>query len=582
MEYLIAKRLRLLPLFLGVLCSLYGFTFSSTPQDYSSYTTTDKQLQTVIESLTQGQSEVAMEKLYRYIDELEKQGDTLLIVESYMLLADILRDNGNHKKSTTYYNKILPLVEKDHPRLMEILFKKGGNYQKDAQVHDGTIDSAIVNYLKAIEVGKKLDGAQDMKAKIHANLSGVYYIKAYYEGSSYDQAIQQSKIAANYQKVLGNKAVEAGIVVNLGTIYYMQGAYQKALNAFQQAYDIVGYGQEPLQRQTRQTYLINMAYVYSAQGNYQKAYEFQDRYLSLNDSLQNEMKYEEIAAAEAKYNKAESEKRAAVEKAKRNRAEFFSYVLSVAIVLLLLGLYGLYKLFRLHKKNHALQIRQRQLLHQSKISELMSASQAKVLSATLDTRVEERKKIAAVLHDQLSALLSAANLHLYALGKHLKKSPPVEIEKTKNVLSEAAGIVRNLSHQLVSPVLTKFGLGTAVKDLCEKSSNSSLALRAESTNLTRFDSSFENKLFNIINELVNNMIKHSKATEGLVKMEQLNGELRIVVHDNGSGFKATDIIGKYGLGLSHVEARIKVLNGLIKFSDVDQGTRIFISVPIVY
>ena len=106
MEYLIAKRLRLLPLFLGVLCSLYGFTFSSTPQDYSSYTTTDKQLQTVIESLTQGQSEVAMEKLYRYIDELEKQGDTLLIVESYMLLADILRDNGNHKKSTTYYNKI--------------------------------------------------------------------------------------------------------------------------------------------------------------------------------------------------------------------------------------------------------------------------------------------------------------------------------------------------------------------------------------------------------------------------------------------------------------------------------------------
>ena len=125
-------------------------------------------------------------------------------------------------------------------------------------------------------------------------------------------------------------------------------------------------------------------------------------------------------------------------------------------------------------------------------------------------------------------------------------------------------------------------MGTAVKDLCEKSSNSSLALRAESTNLTRFDSSFENKLFNIINELVNNMIKHSKATEGLVKMEQLNGELRIVVHDNGSGFKATDIIGKYGLGLSHVEARIKVLNGLIKFSDVDQGTRIFISVPIVY
>ena len=82
--------------------------------------------------------------------------------------------------------------------------------------------------------------------------------------------------------------------------------------------------------------------------------------------------------------------------------------------------------------------------------------------------------------------------------------------------------------------------------------------------------------------MVNNMLKHSNAQNGMVKLEQLNGKLQVVVFDDGVGFDIDKIRGKDGVGLSQIEARILVLNGIINIKSSESGTRIFISVPIVY
>lgn len=397
------------------------------------------------------------------------------------------------------------------------------------------------------------------------------------------KAIEHSKIAVEYQQLLGNKDIEAGILNNLGGIYYMQGDYKKALKTFQKSLSIVGLGQSKLQRNTRSKSYLNIAYAYGELKNFKKAFEYQDKYFSLNDSLQQEFKYKEIAEIESKYRVATKEKEAEIEKEKREEAELLSYGLGLAILILLGGIYALYKVIVLSKKNHELQIHQKQLVHLSNIEKVKSDSQAKILAATLDGRLEERRKIAEVLHDNVSALLSAANMHLYASKKKLKNEAPQEIEKTQNIISEASESIRDLSHKLISSVLLKFGLEVAVSDLCEKSSNSEINLTSKAINITRFDQNFEIKIFNIINELVNNILKHSKAKNGTVKLDQLNGELQVVVFDDGIGFDVTKIQEKKGIGLSQVEARIKVLGGIIKFNNnKGNGTRIYISVPIIY
>jgi len=306
------------------------------------------------------------------------------------------------------------------------------------------------------------------------------------------------------------------------------------------------------------------------------------KYTVVDDSLKQELKYKEIAEIASKYKVAKMEKEAEIEKNKRLKAEYWTTGLSIASIILLLGIYIIYKLYRLSKKNYQLKMEQEQLIFQGNIEKVKSDAQSKILAATLDGRLEERKQIAAVLHDNVSALLSAANLHLYASKKQLKDNIPLEINKSQEIISQASEQIRNLSHKLMSSVLLKFGLTAAVQDLCDKASNSSLKISSNTKNITRFNQNFEIKMFNIITEIVNNMLKHSNAQNGVVKLEQLNGNLQVVIFDDGEGFNIDEIRGKDGVGLSQVEARIHVLEGLINIKSSNSGTRVFISVPIVY
>jgi signal transduction histidine kinase len=532
----------------------------------------DETLKVIRKLLENGNSEEALQKLNLFIETAKKNNNQQLIIDGNMLLADVFRDHGDYKKSTETFNSIIPLSINNAENLQYIYFKKGGNFQLDNQ-----IDSAKVNYEKAIIVGKNVEKKENLKAKIFANLSGIFYLQG-----NYEEAIKNYKIAANYQQILGNKDIEAGILNNLGSVYYMQGKYKDALNVFQQAFNLVGFGQEDLQKQTRSRSYINMAYAYSGLKNYKKAFEYQDKFFSLNDSLQQELKYKEIALIQSKYSLATKEKETEIEKSKRKDAEVLTYGLGLAILILLTGIYVLFKVYRLNKKNYLLQISEAKLLNQNKIDKIKSDLQIKILAATLDGRLEERKTIASVLHDNVSALLSAINLHLYASKKKIKDNLPVELDKAQSILEEAAEQIRNLSHNLIPGVLLKFGLGVAVQDLCEKLSNSNITFSSNAKNIERFNQNFEIKMFNIINELVNNILKHSKAKNGTIKLEQLNGNLQIIVFDDGVGFDIKEIELKNGIGLSQVKARIQVLKGVINIKSTNEGTRIFISVPIEY
>lgn len=533
---------------------------------------TNKELEVVKKLLKEGNTKEALENLYSLLNNAHKRKDFPLVLKLNELLADIYRDNGDYLKSNVYLNKALEVVGGDKIGMQIIYFKKGGNFQ-----NDGEIDSALINYEKSIFIGDQLENKYDLKAKVHANISGIYYLKA-----NYPKAIEHSKTAIEYQRILGNKEIEAGILNNLGGIYYMTGNYKEALKTFESALSLVGFGQEELQKKTRNMSYINMAYAYSGLNNFEKAFEFQDKYFSLNDSLSQELKYKEIAEIESKFKVESKAKEAEIEKVKRQEAEYLAYSLGLAILFLLAGIYVLYKVIILRKRNYSLQIEQEKLVHQSKVEKIKGDLQLKILAATLDGRLEERKKIASVLHDNISALLSAANLHLYASKKQLKGNVPLEIEKSQSILNEASEQIRDLSHDLISAVLLKFGIGIATQDLCEKSSNSTLEIECDFKNITRFDQNFEIKIFNIINELVNNILKHSKATKGLIKIEQIEGNLQVVVSDDGVGFEVDDIQQKGGIGFNQIEARINVLDGLIKINSSNEGTRIFISVPIVY
>ena len=238
-------------------------------------------------------------------------------------------------------------------------------------------------------------------------------------------------------------------------------------------------------------------------------------------------------------------------------------------------------LYKLKQKNLRLKLSENELEQQRKLEKLKSDSQAKIINAAIDGKETERKQIAEILHDNVSALLSSANMHLQATQKQFKGDEvPIEIQKSQQIILEASQKIRELSHNLVSSVLLKFGLEYAIKDAAKKYSNSSLRFFTAISNVNRYAQEYEIKIFNIVQELINNILKHSKAEKAYIAMEEEDSMLTIMVKDDGKGFDTNK--SKDGIGLNQIRARVDMLNGSFEIESAKNiGTKIIIKVPVV-
>jgi signal transduction histidine kinase len=229
-------------------------------------------------------------------------------------------------------------------------------------------------------------------------------------------------------------------------------------------------------------------------------------------------------------------------------------------------------------------IQNSRLIQKNRLNGLRYKIQQNIINASLSGQEIERKKIASFLHDNISALLSSAGLHLSVYNAK-NKNPSEEITKTIALLGEAHDKVRDLSHELIPALLVRFGLIYALEDLCEKNSNSKITFEFESdiNNQKRYQEDFEIKLHFIITELLNNIIKHSQATIGKVSVKESENEtkLKIQVFDNGKGFNTNQFQLLEGFGINQIKARINGMKGNLNIdSKLDMGTIINIDVPI--
>lgn len=222
------------------------------------------------------------------------------------------------------------------------------------------------------------------------------------------------------------------------------------------------------------------------------------------------------------------------------------------------------------------------LKQKNKVKDIQSKIQENIINATLDGQEIERKKIAGVLHDNISALLSSAGLHLSVFNS-LTQINFDEITKTRAILKEAHDTIRDLSHELLPTLLAKFGLFFALQDLCEKNSNSLITFEYANTieQKKRYLEEFEMKVYYIITELFNNILKHSNATQAKISIENRNNILIIHIEDNGKGFDSHKSFPNEGFGLTQIRARIASMKGDFSInSKVNTGTSVLIKLPV--
>ena len=316
-------------------------------------------------------------------------------------------------------------------------------------------------------------------------------------------------------------------------------------------------------------------------GDYEKAYKNLEKYNTLTAEINNEEKIKkaniaginleideykrEIDTIETKYQTKEQ-----VLLEKQSKTKQISIIIISTLLLILILFYFFFQNNTLKEKN--------------KLKNIQSKIQQNIINASVSGQEIERKKIAAFLHDNISALLSSAGLHLTVFSS-LNNNDSEEIVKTKIILREAHDKVRDLSHQLLPSLLVRFGLFYALMDLCEKNSNSTISFEYASNTgtTTRYDEDFEMKMYFIIMELLNNIIKHSNAKHAFVSIDEREKSLFIHVRDNGKGFDIQEYKTIEGFGLNQIKARVKNIHGTINIqSKIKAGTSIHIQVPITY
>jgi signal transduction histidine kinase len=157
------------------------------------------------------------------------------------------------------------------------------------------------------------------------------------------------------------------------------------------------------------------------------------------------------------------------------------------------------------------------------------------------------------------------------------------IERASKLLEQASGDVRKISHNMMPGLLTKFGIYEAVDDLLEKiAETEELKVTCEvPEEAERLSENKEIMLYRIVQEMVNNTLKHAQAKSIKIKMDVKHDQLDLVYADDGKGFNVEERIEAKSIGLSSINSRVNFLNGNLEIeSGTGKGTTYRIQVPV--
>ena len=502
----------------------------------------------------------------------KKSRDYELISGLYKAVAIIFMNNNEREKASEYLSEAQKYIERA--------------IKKSPTLAESKMETYIINAENLVELQhfydaqKVLDKAfSTLKNFPESNLNDSYF---YSEGLYYARLNKNADALASYEK--GIKSAEKHQnQIALNRLKYAE--YE--VNFKLKNYDKAKANLEYLLEKTpfivdQKNYYNKLSEVYNATKNYDKAYFYSNKSNRINDSLNDTKFKSEIVELEAKYKKAESEKKITMLQSLNDKAALMVYsnrlnsLLFAGLSFLLLVIVLFLWIFNKNQKKLSIQ---KEINLKQELSAFENRHKLSVSKALIQGEEMERKRIARELHDGLGSMLSSVKIHLNLA----KKENAETVNGVDAMLDNSIKELRNISQNLMPESLLELSLEHALRDLC--AANSNAVTKVEFQYLikkSRLPKNSEIMIYRIIQELLNNALKYAKASQVLVSCSQNKDVFFITVEDNGVGFDVLDPKNKKGMGLKNIKNRVEFLNGKLEIeSKPNQGTSAYIELNVI-
>jgi two-component system NarL family sensor kinase len=510
--------------------------------------------------VNQGMTAMALDYLHQSLKIREEIGDKNGAAFSLNNLGGLSNSLGQYDNALDYYQQSMAIYRTVNNKegIANVLHNIGNVYDKQ-----NLLDKALKNYELSADLYKSIGSQIGIGNSLHS-LAGIYA-----KNKETERALEKYKEALAIFTQIEDKRGIAMSLSNMGVLLLKKGMDTEAADMANHALQVSeksGYTEI-----TRNTQLL-LSRIDSSRGDMAGAFAHYKRYLIAKDSLTNEGARK---AALKKQFQFEFDKKASLAKAelehqedihqealKRERLVYWSAFGALGLILLSVSL--LFNRSRLKEKH--------------KYQEQLNRQQKEQAVAVMEIQEQERKRIAEDLHDSLGHLLSTTKINLQMLPESQQK----QLGNSLQLLNQASEEIRTITFNLMPRALEEGGLVSALYELADKVTHTGavkVILHISGMDELILEKQSQFSIYRVVQEAVNNILKHAQAKEISIQLSIQDGQLSLLIEDDGKGFDTRTKIG--GRGLGNIRTRLSWLRGKLAIdSTPGMGTTITAAIPI--
>lgn len=387
-----------------------------------------------------------------------------------------------------------------------------------------------------------------------------------------DMALRNGRLAEVHSYIDKMAAIESVPLVmrlrqyvNAANLYAREGKYEQSRDAYLMILNDAGKINSLPWQITAYSGLSDLS---AAHGDYKAAFKYEKALRAVKDLLNKEEQVKNIAAIESRYRSAEKDKAITEQKLliseQQNSIGLRNITITASFVVIVL----LFVFFIMLQRSN----RKKQHFKDEALRLMAREKELQTMSALMEGEEQERTRLARDIHDGIMIQFATVKMNLSA---YLGTDNAVRVHLQQ--LDKAIASLRSTAHNLMPDVLLENGLAEAVFYFCQNVKQQvSFDLTFEMLNdIPRFGAKFELSVYRILQELIQNIVKHAAAKEAFVQIGYRDGMLHITIEDDGVGIPESAIQATKGLGIKSIKNRLQALNGTIEISgDKDHGTSI--------